>query len=111
MEALTCFCFANAVCPLQIKSTDETKVARRALAPGLGEDLKGALARGLRLHLRYARSTLRHPNLSGKSNKRLLFPQCESARVCKLDPALKFARQESWLPNLERVSYSFPEMH
>lgn len=38
---------------------DDINVARRALALGLGEDLKGALARGLRLRLRYTR-TLSH---------------------------------------------------
>lgn len=33
---------------------DGINVARRALTLGLGEDLKGAFARGLRLRLRYA---------------------------------------------------------
>ena len=42
VEALTCFCFANAVYPLQSKFTDEIDDARRALALGLGEDRKGA---------------------------------------------------------------------
>jgi len=55
VKALTCFRFANAVCPLPRKSTDEIKVARRALTLDLGEDLKGALARGLR----YVTSALR----------------------------------------------------
>ena len=59
MEALTCFCFANAAHPRQSKFTDDINVARRAQALGLGEDLKGALARGLRLRLRYTR-TLSH---------------------------------------------------
>ena len=53
MEALTCFCFASAVSPLPKKSTYVINVARRALTLDLGEDLKGALARGLRLRLRY----------------------------------------------------------
>ena len=105
VEVLTCFCFANAVWTLQRKPKDEIYVARRALALGLGEDLKGALARGLRLRLRlrYIGRLLSTANLSGKSNKRLLFLQCESARVCNLDPALNFARQESWF-----VSHDIP---